>query len=281
MSESVEIRSKSATKPMTLHIMANAQYSDWSSDPVPIKRQSYSLIKLNAWADDGDNDNNQIDQKKTSIAWCFKCCIIGSLLAGIGLAFVLTFWLTSKTTATETLIVVTSSFDSSSILSTSTSIATSSNTPSSSTAASASTSVPTSPSTSISTVASTANSVSISTTTTRMTYYAADDIFISCSLPLTNVTIQITVSKTVGATFNGYSNTFPAGQTTESNIDNGTDIIYTWTIISGQTINCVSGTYQIEAQYHLFGTSQPNHVDSYTTIIETSNGVATINSGYF
>ncbi|CAF4175956.1 unnamed protein product [Adineta steineri] len=124
-------------------------------------------------------------------------------------------------------------------------------------------------------------SVSISTTTTRMAYYAADDIFISCSLPLTNVTIQITVSKTVGATFNGYSNTFPAGQTTESYIDNGTDIIYTWTIISGQTINCVSSTFQIEAQYHLSGASQPNNVDSYTTIIETSNGVTTVNSGYF
>ncbi|CAF4123727.1 unnamed protein product [Adineta steineri] len=260
--------------------MTNPQYSDWSSDPVPIKRQSYSLIKLNAWADD-DNNNNQIDQKKTSFAWCWclKCGIIGSLLAGIGLAIVLTFWLTSKTTATETLII--SSFDSSSILSTSTSIATSSNTPSSSTAASTSTSAPTSPSTSISTAASTASSVSISTTTTRMAYYAADDIFISCSLPLTNVTIQITVSKTVGATFNGYSNTFPAGQTTESYIDNGTDIIYTWTIINGQTINCVSSTFQIEAQYHLFGTSQPNHVDSYTTIIETSNGVTTVNSGYF
>ncbi|CAF1183603.1 unnamed protein product [Adineta steineri] len=146
---------------------------------------------------------------------------------------------------------------------------------------STSTSAPTSPSTSISTAASTASSVSISTTTTRMAYYAADDIFISCSLPLTNVTIQITVSKTVGATFNGYSNTFPAGQTTESYIDNGTDIIYTWTIINGQTINCVSSTFQIEAQYHLFGTSQPNHVDSYTTIIETSNGVTTVNSGYF
>ncbi|CAF1195559.1 unnamed protein product [Adineta steineri] len=269
--------------------MANPQYSDWSPDPVPNKRQSHSLIKCNAWAD-GD-DNNQIDQKKTSYAWywCFGCCILGSLVAGIGLAIVLTFWLTSKTTATETLIVVTSSLDSSSRLSTSTSIATSSNTPSttgspsssSSTAASASTSASTSPSTSISTAASTASSVSISTTTTQSAYYATDDIFISCSTPLTNVTIQITVSKTVGATFYGGFTTFPTGQINQDHIDNGTDIIYTWTIISGQTINCVSSTFQIEAQYNLVGTSQPNHVDSYTTIIETSNGVTTVNSGYF
>ncbi|CAF4041721.1 unnamed protein product [Adineta steineri] len=122
---------------------------------------------------------------------------------------------------------------------------------------------------------------SVSISTTRMAYYAADDIFISCSLPLTNVTIQITVSKTVGATFNGYFSTFPGGQMDQYCIDNGTDIIYTWTIISGQIINCVLGTYQIEAQYHLTGTSQPNNVDSYTIILETTSGVTTVNSGYF
>ncbi|CAF1195750.1 unnamed protein product [Adineta steineri] len=262
--------------------MTNPQYSDWSSDPVPIKRQSYSLIKVNAWAD--DDNKNQIDQKKTSIAWCFKCCIIGSLLAGIGLAFVLTFWLTSKTTATGTLIVTTSSSGSSSSLSVSTSIVTSSNTPSttkspSSTAASTSTSSPTSPSTSISTAASTPSSVSISST--RGAYNGYDDIFISCSIPLTNVTIQITVSKTVGATYNGAFTTFSGGLINQYYIDNGTDIIFTWTIVSGQTINCVSSTFHIEAHYNLFGISQPNNVDSYTTIIETSNGTTTVNSGYF
>ncbi|CAF1000142.1 unnamed protein product [Adineta steineri] len=145
--------------------------------------------------------------------------------------------------------------------------------------ATTSTSSSTDSSTSISTTTSTASSVSISTT--RMAYYAADDIFISCSLPLTNVTIQITVSKTVGATFNGYFSTFPGGQMDQYCIDNGTDIIYTWTIISGQIINCVLGTYQIEAQYHLTGTSQPNNVDSYTIILETTSGVTTVNSGYF
>ncbi|CAF4028604.1 unnamed protein product, partial [Adineta steineri] len=120
---------------------------------------------------------------------------------------------------------------------------------------------------------------SVSISSGRGTYYAYDDIAISCSTPLTNVTIQITVSKIVGATFNGYSNSF--AQIDQSYIDNGTDIIYTWTIISGQTINCGSGTYHIQAQYHLFGTSQPNDVDSYTIILETSSGGTTVNSGYF
>ncbi|CAF4076497.1 unnamed protein product [Adineta steineri] len=141
------------------------------------------------------------------------------------------------------------------------------------------TSVTTTTTESTSTTTITAGSVSISST--RMAYYATDDIFINCSTLLTNVTIQITVSKTVGATFSGGFTTFPGGQINQYYIDNGTDIIYTWTIISGQTINCTISTYQIEAQYQLVGTSQPNNVDSYTIILETSSGGTTVNSGYF
>ncbi|CAF1134574.1 unnamed protein product [Adineta steineri] len=122
---------------------------------------------------------------------------------------------------------------------------------------------------------------SVSVSTTRTAYYATDDIFINCSTLLTNVTIQITVSKTVNATYSGGFTTFPGGQINQYYIDNGTDIIYTWTIINGQTINCTISTYQIEAQYQLVGTSQPNNVDSYTIILETSSGGTTVNSGYF
>ncbi|CAF0987037.1 unnamed protein product [Adineta steineri] len=81
--------------------MANPRYSDWSSDPVSTTHRGHSSVERIVWTDDHD----RIDQNKTSFAcyWCFKCCIVGSLLAGIGLAIVLTFWLTSKTAATETL----------------------------------------------------------------------------------------------------------------------------------------------------------------------------------
>ncbi|CAF3996519.1 unnamed protein product, partial [Adineta steineri] len=90
------------TNPLTSHIMANRQYSDWLSDPASNTHGSHASIGRIVWTD--DNDHAQIDQKKTSFVWywCFKWCIIGSLLAGIGLAIVLTFWLTSKTTETLT-----------------------------------------------------------------------------------------------------------------------------------------------------------------------------------
>ncbi|CAF0781344.1 unnamed protein product [Adineta steineri] len=82
--------------------MVSRQHFDSSSDLASTTHGSQSSIKPMVWAD--DDDNNQIDQKKSvGWHWCFKCCIIGSLLAGIGLAIVLTFYLTSKTAATETL----------------------------------------------------------------------------------------------------------------------------------------------------------------------------------
>ncbi|CAF1437985.1 unnamed protein product [Adineta steineri] len=122
--------------------MANPRYCDWSSDPASTTHRSQSSIERIVWTDDDDHD--RIDQKKTFFAWywCFRCCIVGSLLAGIGLAIVLTFWLTSKTVATETLIVTTSFTNSSSSLSVSTSIATSSNTPSALTSISTSSNTP-------------------------------------------------------------------------------------------------------------------------------------------
>ncbi|CAF1033195.1 unnamed protein product [Adineta steineri] len=88
--------------------MTYRQYSDWSSDPASTTHRSHSPIERIVWTDD---DDDRVDRKKTSFAWywCFRCCIVGSLLAGIGLAIVLTFWLTSKTTATQTLSTSTTS----------------------------------------------------------------------------------------------------------------------------------------------------------------------------
>ncbi|CAF4294004.1 unnamed protein product, partial [Adineta steineri] len=82
--------------------MTYRQYSDWSSDPAWTIHGSHLPIERIVWTDD---DDDRVDRKKTSFAWywCFRCCIVGSLLAGIGLAIVLTFWLTSKTTATQIL----------------------------------------------------------------------------------------------------------------------------------------------------------------------------------
>ncbi|CAF1375875.1 unnamed protein product [Adineta ricciae] len=72
------------------------------------------------------------------------------------------------------------------------------------------------------TTSSTTTTGIVSISSTRGNYYARDAIVISCSTPWTNLTIEIIVPKTVGATFNGQSNSFSTGQVTQSYVDTGT-----------------------------------------------------------
>ena len=110
--------------------------------------------------------------------------------------------------------------------------------------------------------------------------YDCDVLSIHCSNTLINITIRITVEKTVGATYNNMDNSFWAGVLNQSHIDNGAQIIYTWTISNSQTVNCPS-SYQIAARFNLFGTAQPNSVDTYVVTTSDTSGLVTTTSGVF
>lgn len=112
-------------------------------------------------------------------------------------------------------------------------------------------------------------------------YYAYETVAIGCTASLANVTIQIFVQKTVNATYNNGYNSFSTGVITSSYVDTGTQIIYTWTIVSGQTINCVSATYSVAAQFNLFGTAQITSADTYIVTTVTTGGVTTTFTGNF
>jgi hypothetical protein len=98
---------------------------------------------------------------------------------------------------------------------------------------------------------------------------------------LTNVTIVITVQKTVNARYNGLYNTFQSGAMIQHHVDNGIQIIYTWRIVHGHTIVPSSNPYTVEAQFGLKGTYQLTSNDTYmvtfTTIINQTSTV----SGHF
>jgi hypothetical protein len=98
---------------------------------------------------------------------------------------------------------------------------------------------------------------------------------------LKNITIQIIVQKTVGASYHGAYNTFWSGTINQSYADNGTQIIYTWTIVSGQTITCSGGPYKAEAEFDLNGTSHNTGADNYTLTTTTNAGMTTTLSGHF
>lgn len=124
-----------------------------------------------------------------------------------------------------------------------------------------------------------ANIVVVSRTTN---YFGYERIQINCSSILTNITAHITVHKTVGATYNnGTYNTFWAGTVSQSQVDNGTNIVYTWTMVSGQTIDCSYGPYDIEAQFDLPGTPQIISPDTYILTTTTISGVINTFSGNF
>jgi len=111
-------------------------------------------------------------------------------------------------------------------------------------------------------------------------YFGSETIDISCSVTLTNITIQIFVQTTVGATYNAMSDSF-SGVVAYSYSTTASQIIYTWTIVSGQTVACVSTTYDVKAQFTLIGTAQVTSADTYIITTTTSGGVTTVFTGHF
>jgi len=96
---------------------------------------------------------------------------------------------------------------------------------------------------------------------------------------LTNVIIVITLQKTVGGTWAGMYNNFSGGTMSESHVDNGAQVIYTWTSVNGQTIG--PSTCTAVAQFNLIGTSQPTSGDTYIITIMTIDGQTNTLSGHF
>ncbi len=125
------------------------------------------------------------------------------------------------------------------------------------------------------------SSANVNTATNGNPYYGQEMISVSCLTTLNNITIQIIVQKTVGATYSTASNGFWGGTINQSYTTNSTCIIYTWTIISGQTITCSGGPYQVTAQFSLSGTSQVTSADTYIVTTTTSAGVTTTLTGHF
>jgi hypothetical protein len=106
-------------------------------------------------------------------------------------------------------------------------------------------------------------------------------VTLSSSTTLSNVIIVITVQKTVGAKWTGMFNNFPGGTMSESHVDNGVQVIYTWKIVNGQTIGSSSNSYTAVAQFDLIGTAQATSSDTYTVTIMTINGEERTLSGHF
>ncbi len=108
-------------------------------------------------------------------------------------------------------------------------------------------------------------------------YFGEEDIKFSNTSSITALTATITVQKTAGVSYNGAYTTF--GGTTVTHVDNGSTIVYTFTLNSGQTISPGTGLI-LAAQFGGTGTAHATTGDLWS-ITTTSGGVTITQSGHF
>ncbi len=71
------------------------------------------------------------------------------------------------------------------------------------------------------------------------------------------------------------------GTVNPTHTTNSTYIIYTWTIVSGQTITCSGGPYSYTIQFNSNGTTQTTSGDTYSVTATNSGGVTNTLWGHF
>ncbi len=99
-------------------------------------------------------------------------------------------------------------------------------------------------------------------------YYGTEMVYINCTQALSNITIVITVQKTVNATFAKQYNTFPPDTVNQTHEETSSQIFYEWFINNGQTIVTSGFPYYAEAQFQLQGVNQTVSNDTYSVTIQ-------------
>ncbi|CAF3800565.1 unnamed protein product [Rotaria sp. Silwood1] len=273
--------------------------SAWSIDSSSTTSIPVYSTENKATTKDDDDDDSSSNNIKGSFLWltCCECCLVGLLLGGIVLAVILTLWLrsgsgslttissastttesTNTTLSTTNVNTTTTSITTTTVSTTTTSATT---TTVSTTTTSITTTTVSTTTTSATTTVSTSTSSVVSVSSSLTNWYGYERLTINCLTTLTNITIQIIVQKTVGATYNGGPDSFVTGVVSSSYVDNGSQIIYTWTIASGKNITCISSSYNVNAQFNLFGAQQISSADTYVVTTTTSVGITTTYSGHF
>ncbi|CAF3754311.1 unnamed protein product [Rotaria socialis] len=136
-------------------------------------------------------------------------------------------------------------------------------------------------STGISSMPSTTSSIGVSVLTSGNSWFLSEEVVFNCSATITNISIVTTVQKTVGAYFNAIWNTISTASITQSCIDNGAQMIYTWGMINGQTVPTSQCPFKMAADFNLLGTAQPTSGDNYLVNIEMITGQVYAFSGSF
>lgn len=113
--------------------------------------------------------------------------------------------------------------------------------------------------------------------TSSSPWFNEEQVKFSNTASITAMTITITVQKTTGSTYSNMYTTF--NNTTSTHVDNGSTIVYTFTLNSGQTLS--PGSNQIaDAQFGGTGTAHAIAGDLWS-ITTTSGGKTNTSGGHF
>jgi hypothetical protein len=69
--------------------------------------------------------------------------------------------------------------------------------------------------------------------------------------------------------------------TNQTYTETSTQIIYTWTLLTGQIANGIGFPYFVEGQYNLVGVNQTTSLDTYTATLTSVCGNTISQSGTF
>lgn len=111
--------------------------------------------------------------------------------------------------------------------------------------------------------------------------YGVEHLDFNCSHSLSNMIIEIIVQRTVNATYANQYETFWNLTTNQTYIETNTQIIYTWTMLSGQTIQGIGFPYFVEGQYTLPNINQTTSLDTYSATFTSVCGDTITHSGTF
>jgi len=121
--------------------------------------------------------------------------------------------------------------------------------------------------------------VSPSTNTSNAPYYWEEDLDLSSSAPITQLSVTVTVARTAGITYSGIYTTGPNGTLTTAHTDTGTAVTYTATLNPGATLPA-NTSLRVGAQYGGNGTAHPLSGDTYQ-VTATVGGQQMTSTGHF
>ncbi len=109
-------------------------------------------------------------------------------------------------------------------------------------------------------------------------WFGEEDVTVGNTANITALTVMITVAQTTGVSYNGMYNTI-GGQIAMTHTTTGTNIMYTFTLSSGQTLSPGS-SWLFAAQFGGTGSTHSTSGDSWT-VTATSNGSTVTINGHF